>query len=170
MIPLPGARPTQLGMAHFWIDQQLVNVDPYRNHRDWLLANQVRLGLSATMHDRPNQALWMAYQSRMIRIVWDPLSQWSQGRAHSRGAALYISGFEQVIWRHIKPMMNHPMWASMIHTVCLEYVRDHGGRAQWYHHQLFDGGDLESLYRGRRPRRSLLNRDAVFGGESTCHH
>jgi hypothetical protein len=164
MMP-PAARPFELGEAYFWIDQQLVHVAPYRNHRDWLLANQARLGLSHTMHDRPNQALWIAYQQRMIRIVWDPCGKWSQGKAHSRGSALYISGFESMLWRCIKPLMNHPTWAGLINTVCLEYVRDRAGRAQWYHNQMFDGGDLESLYRGRRPRRTLIGRDAMFGGE-----
>lgn len=159
------ARPKELGDAYFWIQNKLVDISPYRNHRDWLLAHQAELGLDPVIHDKPQKALWHAYQQHVIRLVWDPESLWKAGAGAQEGAVLYINGFEQDVWKHMKNIMNSEPWVSKVKTVVIEYVRNVNGKPDWYHTDMFKSGSLESLYRGRRPRTELAPPNAVYGGE-----
>jgi hypothetical protein len=158
-------RPKELGDAYFWIDNKLVNVAPHRNHRDWLIAHQSDLGLDAVILDKPHKALWHAYQKGVIRLVWDPDSLWKAGAGAQEAAVLYINGFERDVWRHMRVIMNSEPWAGKVKTVVVEYVRNVNGAPDWFHTDIFKGGDLESLYRGRTPRRAIAPPNAEYGGE-----
>jgi len=158
-------RPKELGEAYFWIDNKLVNVAPHRNHRDWLLAHQAELGLPDVVQEKPHKALWHAYQQHVIRLVWDPVSLWKAGAGAQESAVLYINGFERDVWQNIKHIMNSEPWVGEVKTVVIEYVRNVNGKPDWYHTDIFKAGDLESLYRGRRPRVQLAPPHATYGGE-----
>ena len=159
------ARPKELGEAYFWIDNKLVNVSPYRNHRDWLLAHREELGLDPVVQEKPHKALWFSYQKHVIRLVWDPESLWKAGAGAQEAAVLYINGFERDVWLNMRRIMNSEPWAGHVKSVVVEYVRNVNGKPDWYHTDIFKGGDLESLYRGRRPRRQLAPPNATYGGE-----
>jgi hypothetical protein len=159
------ARPPELGNAYFWINGQLVDVGEYRNHRDWLLAHAPELDLPSYIQQSPKKALWEAYKKGVVRVVWDPSGVWKSGAGYNQGAVLYLNGFERDVWNNITKLMNHPVWAGTINTVVIEYVKDVDGKPNWYHTDIFQGDQLESLYRGKRPRKSLLPADANYGGE-----
>lgn len=159
------ARPAELGDAYFWIDGELVDISPERNHRDWLVKNQESLGLPDYIQQKPVRALWEGYKRGIIRIVWDRGSRWRVGAGHGQGNVLYINGFESDVWSNMRPILNHTPWVGEINTVVIEYVREVNGKPNWYHTDIFKGGAVESLYRGRRPRRERLPPDAVYGGE-----
>jgi hypothetical protein len=158
-------RPKELGDAYFWIHNHLIDISPSRNHRDWLLAHAVELELPGDISERPTRALWEGYKKGIIRIVWDRGGQWSSGAAHGRGNVLYVNGFPRDVWANIKGIMNCPIWQGVITTVVIEYVREVNGRPNWYLTDIFQDNALESLYRGRRPRRERVPVNAVFGGE-----
>jgi hypothetical protein len=160
------ARPTELGDAYFYIDRKLIDVAPLRNHRDWLLKHQQQLDLPSYIHDKPARALWEAYKKGIIRIVWDKGAKWKTGVGHGQGNVLYLNGFDQVVWTNMKPILNEPKWAGLIDSVVIEYVQDVGGKPNWYRTDIFKGGDIESLYRGKKPRRELVPPNAIYGGES----
>jgi hypothetical protein len=158
-------RPAEMGQAYFWIHGKLVDIRPYRNHRDWLLAHQDQLGLPSWVHQRPTRALWESYKQGVIRLVWDQGGRWSQGSAHAQGNVLYINGVHSAVWAHMRDIMHVSLWSGTVNTVVIEYVRDHQGQPQWYHSQTVRGAAIESLYRGRAPRTELAPTDAVYGGE-----
>lgn len=161
----PSARPTELGEAYFYVNGQLVDISPERNHRDWLLAHQSELGLPDHVQQDQKKALWEAYKQHMIRIVWDKGAQWRTGVAHGQGNVLYLNGFDRDVWSHMKSILNEPIWVGQVDTVVVEYVQDKQGKPNWYHTDIFKGGDVESLYRGKRPRRERAPPDAIYGGE-----
>ena len=169
-------RPAEMGAAYFWINNQLVDIRPYRNHRDWLLAHQSRLGLPDYVQQRPTRALWESYKQGVIRLVWDQGGRWSQGSALGQGNVLYINGTHQSVWSHMRDIMHVPLWSGSVNTVVIEYVRDNQGQPQWYHSQTVRGAALESLYRGKQPRTELAPADAIWGGDSDhsllreCNH
>lgn len=158
-------RPAELGEGYFWIDGHLVDIRPERNHRDWLVNNAERLGLPSWVSSKPSKALWEGYKRGILRVVWDPKGAWRTGAAHGQGRVLYINGTERDVWRNMRAVLNHPHWQGMIDSVVLEYVRDLSGKPNWYHTDIFRGGALESLYRGKRPRRELAPSNAAYGGE-----
>lgn len=160
-----GARPVELGDAYFYIDKQLVDVGSFRNHRDWLVAHSGQLRLPEYVKERPSKALWEAYKKGVIRLVWDRGGKWREGQAHKQGNVLYINGFERDVWSNIRGILNEERWAGDVDTVVVEYVREVNGKPNWYHTDIFRGGALESLYRGRRPRRERVSPDAIYGGE-----
>ena len=159
------ARPKELGQAYFWIQHKLVDVAPYRNHRDWLLAHREQLGLDPVVQEKPHKALWHAYQKHVIRLVWDPESLWKAGAGAQEAAVLYINGFDRDVWANMKHIMNSEPWVGKVKSVVVEYVRDVNGKPDWYLTDIFKGGDLESLYRGRKPRRQIAPPNATYGGE-----
>lgn len=159
------ARPKELGQAYFWIAGELVDIMPYRNHRDWLLAHQQELALPDHVVQKPQKALWHAYQKGMIRLVWDPHSLWKAGTGALESAVLYINGFERDVWKNMQRILNASPWVGEVQTVVVEYVRNVNGKPNWYHTDIFKGGDLESLYRGRRPRRQVAPPNATYGGD-----
>ena len=163
----PPARPAELGDAFFWINGKLVDIGEHRNHRDWLVAHAERLGLPDYIQTKPVRALWEAYKKGIIRIVWDRGGSWKSGAAHKQGNVLYLNGFEKDVWNNMASIINNPVWAGHINTLVIEYVRDVGGKPNWYHTDIFRGGDLEALYRGKRPRRERAPPDATYGGEPT---
>lgn len=163
------ARPAELGDAYFWIDGQLVDISPERNHRDWLVKNQESLGLPDYIQQKPVRALWEGYKRGIIRIVWDRGSRWRVGAGHGQGNVLYINGFERDVWSNMRPILNQRPWVGEVNTVVIEYVREVNGKPNWYHTDIFKGGAVEALYRGRRPRRERLPPDAVYGGEPGVH-
>lgn len=159
------ARPAELGDAYFWIDGSLVDIYPERNHRDWLLLKQQELDLPEYIQQKPVRALWEAYKKGIIRIVWDAGSKWKTGAGHGQGNVLYLNGFERDVWSNMRQILNSEPWVGHINAVVIEYVRDVNGKPNWYHTDIFKGGAVESLYRGRRPRRERLPPDAVYGGD-----
>lgn len=159
------ARPAELGAAFFYINGKLVDVGSFRNHRDWLVAHSGQLGLPDYVKDSPVRALWEGYRQGIIRLVWDPEGKWKGGQGHKQGSVLYVNGFERDVWKNIQKIMNESRWQGLIDTVVIEYVREVNGKPNWYHTDIFKGGALESLYKGRRPRRERLPPDAVYGGE-----
>jgi hypothetical protein len=159
------ARPRELGQAYFWIDNKLVDITPERNHRDWLIHHMDQLGLDPIIQEKPHKALWHAYQKGMIRLVWDPESLWKAGAGAHEASVLYINGFERDVWQHMKQIMNSSPWAGEVKSVVVEYVRRVNGAPDWFHTDIFKGGDLESLYRGRRPRRQVAPPNATYGGD-----
>lgn len=159
------ARPAALGEAYFYIDSGLVDVGSFRNHRDWLVAHSGQLGLPEYVKTTPAKALWEAYRKGIIRLVWDKGGRWQQGQARGQGNVLYINGFDKDVWRNIRKIINEPKWAGEINTVVVEYVREINGKPNWYHTDIFRGAALESLYRGKRPRRDRTPPDAIYGGE-----
>jgi hypothetical protein len=159
------ARPAELGDAYFWIDGSLVDIYPERNHRDWLLLKQQELDLPEYIQQKPVRALWEAYKKGIIRIVWDAGSKWKTGAGHGQGNVLYLNGFERDVWANMRQILNSEPWVGHINAVVIEYVRDVNGKPNWYHTDIFKGGAVESLYRGRRPRRERLPPDAVYGGD-----
>jgi hypothetical protein len=160
-----GARPAELGDAYFYIHHKLVDITPERNHRDWLVKHQHQLGLPDYIQNKPVRALWEAYKQGILRIVWDKGAKWRTGVGHGQGNVLYINGFDQDVWGNMKSILNQPKWAGMIDTVVIEYVQDAGGKPNWYKTDIFKGGDIESLYRGKKPRRQRLPANATYGGE-----
>ena len=158
------ARPKELGYAYFWMDGKLVDVAPYRNHRDWLIAHQAELGLDPVVLDKPHKALWHAYQNHVIRLVWDPESLWKAGAGAQESAVLYINGFERDVWQNMRQIMNSEPWVGKVKSVVIEYVRNVDGKPDWFHTDILKGDDLESLYRGRRPRRQVAPPNATYGG------
>jgi hypothetical protein len=159
------ARPKELGHAYFWIDHKLVDISPYRNHRDWLIAHQQELTLPDSVLQKPQKALWHAYQKGIMRLVWDPESLWKAGAGAQESAVLYINGVERDVWSNIKQIMNSEPWVGHVKSVVIEYVRNVNGKPDWFHTDIFTAGDLESLYRGRRPRRQRAPADAQYGGD-----
>ena len=159
------ARPAELGDAYFWIDNHLVDIRPERNHRDWLVTHQEALGLPDYIQQKQVRALWEAYKAGIIRIVWDMGARWRVGAGHGQGNVLYLNGFERDVWNNMRNILNQKEWSGQINTVVIEYVKDVGGKPNWYHTDIFKGGDIEALYRGKRPRRERLPPDAVYGGE-----
>lgn len=159
------ARPKELGLAYFWILGRLVDISPYRNHKDWLLAHQKELDLDPTILEKPHKALWSAYQKHVIRLVWDPETLWKSGAGAQESAVLYINGFESDVWKNIAKIMNSEPWVGRVKTVVIEYVKSVNGKPNWYQTDIFKAGDLESLYRGRKPRRQLAPINAKYGGE-----
>lgn len=159
------ARPTELGLAYFYLNSALVDIKPERNHRDWLLTNQIELGLPEYIQQNQKKALWEAYKHNIIRIVWDKGARWRTGAGHGQGNVLYLNGFERDVWGQMRRILNEPVWSGHIDTIVIEYVKDKEGKPNWYHTDIFKGGDIESLYRGKKPRRSLLPPDAIYGGE-----
>lgn len=159
------ARPSELGDAYFYVNGQLVDISPERNHRDWLVKHQADLNLPDYILQNQKKALWEAYKHHINRIVWDKGAKWRTGVGHGQGNVLYLNGFEKDVWSQMARMLNEHTWSGHIDTVVIEYVQDRGGKPHWYHTDIFKGGDIESLYRGKRPRRSLLPPDAIYGGE-----
>lgn len=158
-------RPTELGEAYFYIDRKLVDVGSFRNHRDWLLAHSGQLDLPSYVQEKPAKALWEAYRKGVIRLVWDKGGRWQTGQGRGQGNVLYINGFHRDVWNNIRKIINEPRWAGEIDTVVIEYVREINGKPNWYHTDIFKGGALESLYRGKLPRRERLPANATYGGE-----
>jgi len=159
------ARPTELGDAYFYMNGKLVDISPERNHRDWLIKHQADLNLPSYILQNQKKALWEAYKHHIIRSVWDKGAKWRTGVGHGQGNVLYLNGFERDVWGQMRRILNEPVWSGHIDTVVIEYVKDEGGKPNWYHTDIFKGGDIESLYRGKKPRRSLLPPDAIYGGE-----
>lgn len=159
------ARPVELGDAYFWIGGKLVDISPYRNHRDWLVAHAEPLGLPDYIQTKPVRALWEAYKKGIIRIVWDRGGKWKSGQGSGKGNVLYLNGFEPDVWSNIQAIINDPHWVGHITTVVIEYVQNVGGKPNWFKTDIFKGGAIESLYRGKRPRRELLPPNAIYGGE-----
>jgi hypothetical protein len=157
-------RPDELGEAYFYIDSQLVDVGSFRNHRDWLVAHSGQLRLPDYVKEKPAKALWEGYRKGVIRLVWDKGGKWKTGQGHKQGNVLYVNGFDRDVWKNIQKIMNEPCWQGHIDTVVIEYVREVNGKPNWYHTDIFKGGALESLYKGRRPRRERLPPDAIYGG------
>lgn len=163
------ARPAELGEAYFWHNRELHVVHPYRNHRDWLIAHVTQLALPEYVCERPQKALWESYKLGMIRLVWDPQGAWKKGAGAGTRRVLYVNGTERSVWQNVRGILNDATWAGNIHTVIMEYVRDVDGKPDWYHTDIFTGGDLEALYRGKRARRSVAPADAIWGGEPDQH-
>ena len=160
-----GDRPAELGDAYFWIDGHLVDVHPYRNHRDWLVSNAERLGLPEYVQDKPVRALWEAYKKGIIRIVWDRGGRWQTGQGKGQGNVLYLNGFPKDVWANMRGIINDEHWVGHINTVVIEYVREVNGKPNWFQTDIFRDGDIESLYRGKKPRRERLPPNAIYGGE-----
>jgi hypothetical protein len=160
-------RPKELGEAYFYINDELIDIDPYRNHRDWLVANATKLGLPDYIQKTQTKALWEGYKKGFVRLVWDQGGKWMAGAGTGQGNVLYINGVVQDVWNNIKSILNEPRWLGHIDTVVIEYVREKDGKPNWYQTDIFKGGDLESLYRGKRPRKQLAPPDAIYGGEQT---
>lgn len=142
-----------------------MDIAPYRNHRDWLVAHAQEVGLPNHVQDRPQKALWESYKLGVIRLVWDPESAWRTGAGAGSGSVLYVNGTEKTVWHNLRRIMNDATWAGKVQTVVIEYVRDVDGKPDWYHTDIFKGGDLEALYRGKRPRTPVAPSNATFGGD-----
>jgi hypothetical protein len=160
-------RPNELGEAYFYYDNKLIDIKPFRNHRDWLVAHSGQLLLPEYVKEKPVKALWEAYRQGILRLVWDKGGQWKTGAAHKQGNVLYVNGFDRDVWKNLKRIVNETKWAGQIDVVVIEYVREVNGKPNWYHTDIFKGGALEALYRGRRPRRERLPPNADYGGEQS---
>ena len=158
-------RPQELGEGYFWINGKLQDIHPHRNHRAWLQANSAELGLPDHVKRRPASALWEGYKTGVIRLVWDRGGRLINGNVRAEGNTLYLNGFERDIWRNIQGIMNHQGWAGDIATVVCEYVEDKNNKPNWTHSEVFQGDDLENLYRGRRPRNANPTKNGVWGGD-----
>ncbi len=129
-------------------------------------STQRQLGLPEYVKDKPVRALWEGYRQGIIRLVWDPDGKWKGAQEHKHGSVLYVNGFERDVWKNLQKIMNESRWQGLIGAVVIEYVREVNGKPNWYHTDIFKGGALESLYKGRRPRRERLPPDAVYGGDN----
>lgn len=154
-------RPQELGEAYFYADDDLVDIEPYTNHRDWLMKNTK---VSVT---HPTKILWEAYKNGFIRLLWDQGGKWQSGVGKDQGNVLYINGFSNDIWRNIKNIMNEARWVGHIDTVVIEHLKEIDGKPNWYHTDIIKQDALESLYRGKKPKRELAPADAIYGGDVT---
>lgn len=160
-------RPKELGEAYFYINDELIDIEPHRNHRDWLVANALKLGLPDYIQTKQTKALWEGYKKGFVRLVWDQGGKWTVGAGTGQGNVLYINGVVRDVWNNIKSILHEHRWLGHIDTVVIEYVREVNGKPNWYQTDIFKGNDLESLYRGKRPRKQLAPSDAIYGGEPT---
>jgi hypothetical protein len=163
------ARPAELGDAYFWIQGRLVDIYPERNHRDWLIKHQSNLSLPDYIQQKPVRALWEAYKKGIIRIVWDRGGKWKTGPGHQQGNVLYLNGMYSIVWHNIRSILNDPKWLGQVTTVVIEYVQEKDNKPNWYRTDIFRGGSLESLYRGKKPRVERLPPNATYGGEPDIH-
>ena len=152
-------RPNDLGEAYFWITSKIVDISPSRNHRDWLLTNSQSLNLPDYIHTKKSKALWESYKKGVIRIVWDKNGQWKTVNGKN---TLYLSGFKRDIWTNIKSIVSYHLWMGNISTIVFDYVQDVNGNPRWYGSDIFSGWSLESIYRGKFPRREILPIDAIY--------
>lgn len=154
------ARPKELGAAYFFFEGALVDIDPYRNHSEWLVAHMDELELPGYIQNKPSKALFEAYKIGIIRIVWDEGGKWQYGRASKGDNVLYINGIEKTIWRNLAKIMNQQQWAGMIDTLVIEYLDIVAGKPKWDRFDMYRQAQIgwrgfEDLYKGRKPRKGL---------------
>lgn len=163
----PGERPVELGDAYFYFNGKLVDISPYRNHRDWLIGNAEKIGLPEYVHENPTKALFESYKLGWIRLVWDKGGKWDKGKAAQQGNSLYINGIDKIIWKNMQGFMNQHQWAGNIDVLVIEYLDIVGGKPKWNRTDIFNQNSLgaegfDNLYRGRKPKRSLAPANAVL--------
>lgn len=164
-------RPMLLGDAFFYYNGQLIDVGEHRNHKDWLVAHINDLGLPEYVLDKPSKALFEAYKKGWIRIVWDEGGKWKQGSARGEGNVLYLNGIDKIVWQNMKRIMNEDLWSGRIDTVVIEYLDIVNDKPKWnrsdiYRQSQIGWKGMEDLYRGRKPKRSLVPTHAIDVNES----
>lgn len=165
LVELDLFRPSGLGQAFFYLDGKVIDISPYRNHRDYLIAHVNDLKLPEYVLEKPSKALFEAYKRGIVRIVWDVGGKWSQGQARKEGNVLYLNGMDKDVWNHMQQIINYPEWAGQIDVVVIEYLDIVNDKPKWDRSDMFRGGAIEALYRGKRPRRELAPPGAIWGGE-----
>lgn len=163
----PGDRPVELGDAYFYFGGKLIDVAPYRNHRDWLIGNAEKVGLPDYVHEKPSKALFESYKLGWIRVVWDEGGKWDQGRTALKGNSLHINGIDKNVWKSMRGIMNQNPWAGNIDNVVIEYLDVVGGKPKWdrydiFNQQILGVKNFDNLYKGRKPRRELAPSNAVL--------
>ena len=78
---------------------------------------------------------------------------------------LYLNGFPRDVWANMRGIINDQHWVGHINTVVIEYVKEVNGKPNWFQTDIFKDGDIEALYRGKKPRRERLPPNAIYGGE-----
>ena len=156
-------RPQELGEAYFYANDDLIDIEPYTNHRDWLLKNSDIYGFQS---NNITNVPWEAYKNGFIRLIWDQGGKWQSRVDTVYGNVLYINGFSHDIWRNIKNIMNGERWAGYIDTVVIEHLKEVDGKTNWYHTDIIKDNALESLYRGKKPKKELAPTDAIYGGDA----
>ena len=165
-------RPNSLGKAYFYCDG-VVDIAPYRNHRDWLLDHAKEIGLPEYIHEQPSKALFESYKLGWLRIVWDETGDWSQARhkvnfGHER--ALYVNGTEPDIWAKLAAITNSKIWAGKIDLLVIEYLDIIDEKPHWTRNEFYRLSELgyvrfDELYKGRRPKRQIAPSNAIWGGD-----
>lgn len=131
-------RPLELGEAYFYHKGNLLDVDPYLNHRDWALA-QFPI-------DDPTNALFECYEQGMIRITWNQ---------NINECVLYINGRAPHIWREMKNIMEEPRWHGNVDHCVIEYVANINNQPSWYKTEIYGPESLRSLSKGKRPSKFM---------------
>lgn len=165
-------RPTDLGEAYFYFRNKVVDIKPYRNHRDWLIDHGKELDLPDYVFTKSSKALFESYKLGFIRIVWDKGGSWQQGATTNidHEKALYINGIDDIVWANMRGIMNSEIWAGNIDLLVIEYLDIVDGKPKWNRDEIFKIRDLgplkfDELYRGRQPKRSLAPAGAIWGGD-----
>lgn len=128
-------RPYELGEAYFYKKGELIDVDPFLNHRDWALNHYGNC-------QKTTDALDKCYQDQMLRLVWSQLKP--------KTATLYINGTAPVVWREMRNIMSEPRWQDM-NCCVIEYLTHLDSGPCWYKTEVYGPLSLEYLAKGRRP-------------------
>ena len=152
-------RPNELADAYFAFDGEVFDITPHRNHRDWLLEN---VELPEYTKKLTSKALYESYKLGYIRLVWDEFGNWNNGKIYSENSTLYINGIDKTVWKNIRKILCHNRWHGIVNNVIIEYLDIVNNGPSWKRSDIFKGGDLESLYRGKKPRRSIVPSGVYF--------